>query len=119
MRNKKALKEFAAVVIAVAGLMSVSSAEAVPIWDIVGTWTTNATKFKDALIYFFFLAGLGALGWSVMDMIKKSKDRGGDDVTWGKIGIKFLAGILLISITLTAGVGKDTVLNGVSSSNSF
>lgn len=113
----------AAIAFALVSTVLAAPAYAAPtIFDQIRTITSNLGAVKDLAIYGAFLAGLGALIWGGMDMIKKSKDRGGDDISWSGIGIKFLAAALLISVTVTSDVMKNTFLGGstsVSSTSNF
>lgn len=114
--SKKAL-QLALPLIAM-GLMVASPAHAEDIFDRLQTITGKLPVVKTALIYMFFLIGLGAVGWGVMEMIKKSKGRDGGDVTWSSIGIKIAAGAFLVAITATTDIFTQTFVGTSASSNS-
>lgn len=99
------------------GLMVASPAHAEDIFDRVRTLTSKLPVIKDALIYLFFLIGLGAIGWALLEMLKKSKGRDGGDVQWSHIGIKLLAGAFLVAITATTDTFTQTFVGTSSSSN--
>jgi hypothetical protein len=112
-KSKKTLSFLTTLMIA--GLMFAEPAHAEPLWDRIRTVTQNLGTVKELLIYGFFLAGLVAVGWGGMEMIKKSKDRGGDDVSWAGIGIKFIAGALLVGLTVTTDTMRETFVGGTAS----
>jgi hypothetical protein len=99
------------------GLTVASPAHAGDIFDRVQVITSKLPVVKSALIYVFFLVGLGAVGWGVMDMVKKSKARGGDDIEWSSIGIKIAAGAFLVAITATTDIFTQTFVGTSASSN--
>ena len=100
------------------GLMVASPAHADDFFARLKTITSNMPTIKDAAIYIFFLVGLVAVGWGGMEMLKKSKNRGGEDVSWSSIGIKFVAGALLVGLTVTTDTMTSTVLGSSTSSAS-
>lgn len=93
------------------------AAEAGPIWDRIRALTTGMASVKDFLIYAAFLLGMAAVIKGLMDMWKKSNDRG-DQVEWSGIGLKLLAGAMLISFTVTSDTMKETFLGDGSGSTS-
>lgn len=115
----KNLKKFLSVVVPVIAMsmLVATPAHAETIFDRIRTITSNLPVIKEAAIYLFFLVGLGAVGWAGMEMLKKSKGRGGEDTTWGSIGIKFIAGAVLVGLTATTDTMTQTFVGG-SASNS-
>lgn len=99
------------------GLMIASPAHAEDIFDRLQTITSKLAIVKTALIYFFFLVGLGGIGWGGLEMFKKSKGRGGEDTTWSSIGIKLAAGAFLVAITATTDIFTNTFVGTSASSN--
>lgn len=99
------------------GMMMASPAHAETLFDRLRSITTNLPVIKELAIYAFFLVGLGAVGWGGMEMLKKSKGRDGGDVTWGSIGIKFIAGAILVGLTVTTDTFRQTVVGGSSSTS--
>ena len=99
------------------GLTIATPAHAEDIFARIKTLTSNMPVIKDAIIYLFFLVGLGAIAWGCTEMIKKSKGRGGEETTWTSIGIKFAAGALLVGLTVTTDTMTQTFV-GSSASNS-
>jgi len=99
------------------GLMVASPAHAEDIFDRLQTITNKLPVVKTALIYTFFLLGLGAVGWGFTEMLKKSKGRDGGDVTWMNIGLKVAAGAFLVAITATTDTFTQTFV-GTSASSS-
>jgi hypothetical protein len=114
-KSMKKLLSFAASLLVV-GLMFAEPANAETIFQRVTTITSNLGSLKSLLIYAFFLAGLGGIGWAGMDMLKKSKDRGGDDVSWSGIAIKFIAGAVLVGLTVTTDTMTETFLGTTTTS---
>lgn len=116
----KSSKKFSNLLVAalVLSLMVTSPAYADDIFGRIKSITSNLPTIKDGAIYVFFLGGLFAIGWGGWEMIKKSKGRGGEDITWGNIGIKFLAGSLLVGLTVTTDTITTTVLGTSTSSAS-
>lgn len=98
-------------------MMLAAPAHAETIFDRIRTFTSNMPVIKEFAIYLFFLAGLCGIGWAGMEMFKKSKGRGGEDTTWGSIGIKFIAGAILVGLTATTDTMTQTFV-GSSASNS-
>jgi hypothetical protein len=92
------------------GLAMSTPAHAETIFDRLRSLITDFSTVKTFLIWIGFLVGLGGILWAGMEMIKKSKNRGGEDVTWMSIGIKFLAGALLLSLTVTSDTMRQTAL---------
>ena len=92
------------------GLAASSPAHADTIFDRLNALIAGFGTVKTFIIWIGFLAGLGGMVWGGMDMFKKSKDRGSEDVTWKGIGIKFLAGALLLSLTFTSDTMRQTFL---------
>lgn len=99
------------------GMMMATPAHAETIFDRIRAITTNLPVIKELAIYAFFLVGLGAVGWGGMEMLKKSKGRDGGDVSWGSIGVKFLAGALLVGLTVTTDTMRQTFVGGSSTSS--
>ena len=112
--SKKALK--LALPHVAMGLMVASPAHADDFFDRVAYITSKLPLIKSLAIYAFFLAGVGALGWGITEIIKKSKARGGDEITWGMIGLKIAAGALLVGFTVTTDLFTQTFI-GTSASN--
>lgn len=105
------------IIIALASTIIATPAYAAPtIFDQLATITQGFGNVKNFIIYAAFLVGLGGIVWGVMDMFKKSQARGGDDATWMGIGIKFLGGVLLVSLTVTSDIGKATFLGSTTTS---
>lgn len=61
-----------------------------------------------AIIAGSVVAGLGAMGVGISQMIKKGGDRG-DDITWMSIGLKVFGGALLMVLGWLAGTAVETV----------
>jgi len=99
------------------GLTVASPAHAGDIFDRLQVITSKLPIVKTALIYLFFLVGLGGIGWAALEMYKKSKSRGGEDTTWSSIGIKLAAGAFLVAITATTDIFTQTFV-GTSASSS-
>jgi hypothetical protein len=99
------------------GLMVASPAHAEDFFDRLQAITNKLPVIKTAAIYIFFLAGVFALGWGITEIIKKSKARGGDDISWLNIGLKVLAGALLVAFTATTDIFTQTFV-GTSGSSS-
>ena len=99
------------------GLTVASPAHAADIFDRLQAITSKLPIVKTALIYLFFLVGLGGIGWAALEMHKKSKNRGGEDTTWSSIGIKLAAGAFLVAITATTDIFTQTFV-GTSASSS-
>lgn len=102
----------AAAALLVAGMMVTEPAQAATLFDRIASFTSSMPIVRNFLIYIFFVIGVGAIGWAGMEMLKKSKDRGGDDVSWSGIGLKFIAGALLVGVTVTTDTMRETVLGG-------
>jgi hypothetical protein len=98
-------------------MMVAAPASASDLFERLRAITGNLTVVKDLAIYAFFLAGLFGIGWAGMEMFKKSKGRAGEDTTWGSIGIKFIAGAVLVALTATTDTMTQTVF-GTSTSTS-
>jgi hypothetical protein len=98
-------------------MMLATPAQAETLFDRLRTFNTNMPVIKDFAIYLFFVAGLCGIGWAGMEMFKKSKGRGGEDTTWGSIGIKFIAGSILVALTATTDTMTQTFVGGTTSSN--
>jgi len=103
----------------VVGMLVSTPARAENIFDRIRSITSNLPVIKEAMIYLFFLIGLGAIGWGLMEMLKKSKGRDGGDVQWSHIGIKILAGAFLVAITATTDTFTQTFVGTSASSNSI
>lgn len=116
MKKFKKLLSVVVPVIAMSMLVA-SPAHAETLFDRLRTITSNLPVIKEFAIYIFFLAGLAGVGWAGMEMFKKSKGRGGEDTTWGSIGIKFIAGAVLVGLTATTDTMTQTFVGG-SASNS-
>ncbi|MBY0240023.1 MAG: hypothetical protein K2X55_11980 [Burkholderiaceae bacterium] len=86
------------------------------IFDRLSAITGKLPVVKTALIYLFFLLGLGAIGWGGMEALKKSKGRDGGDVTWSSVGIKIAAGAFLVAITTTTDIFTQTFVGTSASS---
>lgn len=99
-------------------LMVSSPAHADDVFARLKAITSNMPAIKDAAIYVFFLIGLCGIGWGGMEMLKKSKGRGAEDISWGSIGLKFFAGCLLVGLTVTTDTMSSTVLGTSTSSAS-
>jgi hypothetical protein len=110
MQNQKSQK-IAAITSAMlmVGLTFAAPAHADSVFDRIRSITTDLSSVKTFLIYIGFLCGLVGVIWAGNDMLKKSKDRGGEDVTWKGIGIKFVAGALLLSVTVTSDTMRETM----------
>ena len=106
-----------AVPMLIIGLTIAEPAQAEPVWDRIKSVTSNLGTVKTLIIYIAFLCGLGGIMWAGMDMFKKSKERGGDDVSWGGIGIKFVAGAVLVGLTVTTDMMRETWVGGGDSSS--
>jgi hypothetical protein len=102
----------------VMGLTATTPARADDLFDMMANWTTKLANAKNLIIYFSFLAGLGGIVWAGLDMLKKSKDRGGEDVTWKGIAIKFVAGAILVGLTLSTDTMRQTVFGKSAASSS-
>lgn len=116
MKNLKKLWSVSIPMIVVGMLVS-TPARAENIFDRIRSITSNLPVIKEALIYLFFLIGLGAIGWALMEMLKKSKGRDGGDVQWSHIGIKVIAGAFLVAITATTDTMTQTFVGSSASSN--
>lgn len=116
MKNFKKLWSVAIPMIVVGMLVS-TPARAETLFDRARIITSNLPVIKEALIYLFFLIGLGAIGWALMDMLKKSKGRDGGDIQWSHIGIKFVAGALLVTFTATTDTFTQTFMGSSVSSS--
>lgn len=114
MKSSQSKKLSFMVSFVLASLMFAEPAAAADIWERVKSITTGLSEVKPLLIYTFFLLGLGGIGWGGMEMYTKSQARGGDDVKWSGIGIKMIAGALLVSLTMTTDVMQGTVLGSSS-----
>jgi len=101
----------------VVGMLVSTSARAETVFDRVRIITSNLPVIKEALIYLFFLIGLGAIGWALMEMLKKSRGRDGGDVQWSHIGIKFIAGAFLVAITVTTDTFTQTFVGSSASTS--
>ena len=115
----KSIKKFMSVavpVIAVSMLVA-TPAQAETLFDRIRTITSNLPVIKEASIYIFFLIGLGAMGWAGMEMLKKSKGRDGGEVTWFSIGLKFIAGAILVGSTVFTDTMTQTFVGTSASSN--
>lgn len=99
------------------GLMVASPAHAEDVFERLQTITSKLPVVKTALIYLFFLVGLGGIGWGGMEMLKKSKGRDGGDVTWSSIGIKIIAGAILVAITASTDMFTQTFVGTSASRN--
>lgn len=115
----KSLKKFWSVTVPMIaiGMMAATPARAETIFDRIRTFTSNMPVIKEFAIYLFFLAGLFGIGWAGMEMFKKSKGRDGGDTTWGSIGVKFIAGAILVGLTATTDTMTQTFVGGSTSSN--
>ncbi|MDK6076227.1 hypothetical protein [Massilia varians] len=100
------------------GMMVAAPARADTLFERLRTITSNLPVIKDLAIYGFFLAGLVAIGWAGMEMLKKSKGRAGEDTSWGSIGIKFVAGALMVALTGTTDTMTQTFVGTSTTSNS-
>ncbi|MEX5747531.1 MULTISPECIES: hypothetical protein [Massilia] len=100
------------------GMMVAAPARADTLFERLRTITSNLPVIKDLAIYGFFLAGLVAIGWAGMEMLKKSKGRAGEDTSWGSIGIKFIAGALMVALTGTTDTMTQTFVGTSTTSNS-
>lgn len=100
------------------GMMVAAPARADTLFERLRTITSNLPVIKDLAIYGFFLAGLVAIGWAAMEMLKKSKGRAGEDTSWGSIGIKFVAGALMVALTGTTDTMTQTFVGTSTTSNS-
>lgn len=99
-------------------LMVASPAHADDLFSRLKAITSNMVTIKDFAIYAFFLIGLCAIGWGGMEMIKKSKSRGGEDIQWSHIGLKFFAGCVLVGLTVTTDTISSTIFGTSTSSAS-
>lgn len=115
----KSLKKFMSLAVPTVtiSMMLATPAHAQTVFDRIRVFTSNMPVIKEFAIYLFFLAGLFGIGWAGMEMFKKSKGRDGGDTTWGSIGIKFIAGAILVGLTATTDTMTQTVVGG-SASNS-
>lgn len=100
------------------GVMAAAPAHADDIFDRIKAITANMSSVKTFIIWIGFLLGLGGMVWGGTDMFKKSNNRGGEDVTWKGIGIKFLAGALLLSLTVTSDTFRQTALGTAATTTS-
>lgn len=116
MKYSKKLLKVALPILAMS-MMLATPAHAETIFDRIKAITTNLPVIKEAAIYIFFLIGLCGIGWAGMEMFKKSKGRDGGDTSWSSIGIKFLAGAVLVGLTVTTDTMTQTFV-GTSASTS-
>jgi hypothetical protein len=113
--SKNALK--LAVPLVAMGLMVASPAHAEDFFDRLSYITSKLPLIKQFAVYAFFLVGVGALGWGLSEIIKKSKARGGDEISWMMIGLKIGAGALLVGFTVTTDIFTQTFVGSSASSN--
>lgn len=113
--SKKTLK--LALPLVAMGLMVASPAHAEDFFDRLAYITSKLPLIKTFAIYAFFLIGMGALGWGIIEIIQKSKARGGDEIKWSMIGLKVVAGALLVGFTVTSDLFTQTFIGTSASSN--
>lgn len=107
-----------AMVMVFLGMAVAEPAQAETIWSRLANVTSNFGTVKTFIIWLFFLIGVGGIGWAGTDMLKKSDENNRDSVSWKGIGIKFIAGAILVGLTVTTDTIRETVLGTSASTTS-
>ena len=95
-------------------VLSLSFSEAAmadDIFDRLSAITGKMPIVKNFLIWAFFLGGIYAVGSAGYAMWEKSKPDSRSDTQWSHIGIRFVAGVVLVMVTSSTDLISNTLFN--------
>lgn len=81
------------------------------IFDRVAAITGKMPIIKNFLIWAFFLGGIYAVGSGGYAMWEKSKPDSRSETKWSHIGIRFVAGVVLVMVTTSTDLVSNTLFN--------
>lgn len=75
-------------------------------------------EFQPFFLWFFFIAGIGLLGYAGFAMYEKAKPDSRSEMKWSGISVIFLASVLMISLTSTSDLISTSVFGKPSTRSS-
>jgi hypothetical protein len=108
MKSTKMMAMLVALVL-LSGVIMPAPANAADLFDRIAAITSKGGVIKVALIYIAFLVGIGGLLWGGLEMLKLSKPENRGEATWAGVGVKMIAGVVLIGLTATSDTMSETI----------
>lgn len=87
------------------------------LFDRIGAITAKMPIIKNFLIWAFFLGGIYAVGSGGFAMWEKSKADSRSETKWSHIGIRFVAGVILVMVTTSTDLVSNTLFNKSATTN--